>query len=91
MIYAGVVNGVMYNLSTVCQWAALPKDLPPAQHGERVYLRRWDDDRTLDRIHHALYVQCRELPDERPARQQRRLTARASPALKRGLHRSAWL
>ena len=25
------------------------------------YLRRWDDDRTLDRIHHALYVKCREL------------------------------
>jgi hypothetical protein len=25
------------------------------------YLRRWDNDRTLDRIHHALYVQCRGL------------------------------
>ena len=24
------------------------------------YLRRWDDDRTLDRIHHALHVLCRE-------------------------------
>ena len=24
-----VVNGVMYVLSTGCQWAALPKDLPP--------------------------------------------------------------
>src|SRR3712207_8484680 len=24
-----VVNGVMYILSTGCQWAALPKDLPP--------------------------------------------------------------
>jgi transposase len=24
------------------------------------YLRRWDEDRTLDRIHHALYVLCRE-------------------------------
>jgi transposase len=24
------------------------------------YLRRWDADRTLDRIHHALYVRCRE-------------------------------
>ena len=24
------------------------------------YLRRWDADRTLDRIHHALYVLCRE-------------------------------
>ena len=24
-----VVNGIMYILSTGCQWAALPKDLPP--------------------------------------------------------------
>ncbi len=24
-----VVNGIMYVLSTGCQWAALPKDLPP--------------------------------------------------------------
>src|SRR5512143_2992436 len=55
-----VVNGVMYILSTGCQWAALPKDLPP-RSTVNDYLRRWDDDRTLDRVHHALYVQCREL------------------------------
>ena len=24
-----MVNGLMYILSTGCQWAALPKDLPP--------------------------------------------------------------
>src|SRR3984893_19100698 len=55
-----VVDGVMYILSTGCQWAALPKDLPP-RSTVNDYLRRWDDDRTLDRIHHALYVKCREL------------------------------
>src|SRR5277367_4610793 len=54
-----VVNGVMYILSTGCQWAALPKDLPP-RSTVNDYLRRWDDDGTLDRIHHALYVKCRE-------------------------------
>src|SRR3712207_5019889 len=54
-----VVNGVMYILSTGCQWAALPKDLPP-RSTVNDYLRRWDADRTLDRIHHALYVLCRE-------------------------------
>jgi transposase len=54
-----VVNGVMYILATGCQWAALPKDLPP-RSTVNDYLRRWDDDRTLDRIHHALYVLCRE-------------------------------
>jgi transposase len=55
-----VVNGLMYILSTGCQWAQLPKDLPP-RSTVNDYFRRWDDDGTLDRIHHALYVQCREL------------------------------
>ena len=55
-----VINGVMYILSTGCQWAALPKDLPP-RSTVNDYLRRCDDDRTLDRIHHALYVRCREM------------------------------
>jgi transposase len=54
-----VLNGVTYILSSGCQWAALPKDLPP-RSTVHDYLRRWDADRTLDRIHHALYVQCRE-------------------------------
>jgi transposase len=54
-----VVNGVMYILSTGCQWAALPKDLPP-RSTVNDYFRRWDDDGTLDRIHHHLYMQCRE-------------------------------
>ena len=42
-----------------CQWRALPKDLPPRStaHG---YLDLWNWDGTLDRIHHALYVKCRE-------------------------------
>ncbi len=54
-----VVNGLMYVLSTGCQWRALPKDLPPRStvHG---YLGLWDWDGALERIHHALYVQCRE-------------------------------
>jgi transposase len=55
-----LVNGLMYILSTGCQWAALPKDLP-ARSTVNAYFLRWDDDGTLDRIHHALYVQCREL------------------------------
>jgi transposase len=54
-----VVNGVMSVLSTGCQWAALPKDLPP-RSTVNGYFCRWDHDGTLDRIHYALYVQCRE-------------------------------
>ena len=55
-----VVNGLMYILSTGCQWAALPKDLA-RRSTVHEYLCRWDWDGTLERIHHALYVQCREL------------------------------
>jgi transposase len=59
-----VVDGLMYLLSTGCQWAALPKDLPPRSTAND-YFRRWTDDRTLDRIHHALYVECRQLADRK--------------------------
>ena len=53
------MNGIMYVLSTGCQWRAIPKDLPPRStlFG---YLDLWSYDGTLDRIHHALYVECRE-------------------------------
>jgi transposase len=54
-----VVNGIMYILSTGCQWRALPKDLPP-RSTVHDYLDRWRDDRTLEHLHHALYVKCRE-------------------------------
>jgi len=54
-----VLNGVMYILSTGCQWAALPKDLP-ARSTVNDYFRRWEWDGTLDRIHQTLYVLCRE-------------------------------
>src|SRR4051812_45099051 len=55
-----VANGLMYILSTGCQWAAIPKDLPP-RSTLHDYFDRWDYDGTLGRIHHALYVACREL------------------------------
>ena len=54
-----VVNGVMYILSTGCQWRALPKDLPP-RSTVHDYLGLWNWDGTLDRIHHELYVKCHE-------------------------------
>ena len=54
-----VVNGLMYVLGTGCQWAAIPKDLPP-RSTVNFYFKCWEHDRTLDRLHHALYVACRE-------------------------------
>jgi transposase len=54
-----LLNGLMYILKTGCQWAALPRDLPP-RSTVNDYFRRWTDDGTLDRLHHALYAECRE-------------------------------
>src|ERR1700686_4001790 len=54
-----VMNGIMYVLSTGCQWRAIPKDLPP-RSTLFDYLDLWSYDGTLDRTHHALYAECRE-------------------------------
>jgi transposase len=54
-----VVNGLMYVLSTGCQWRAIPKDLPP-KSTVYDYFDLWTYDGTLNRIHHTLYERCRE-------------------------------
>src|ERR1700675_3434873 len=55
VIARDLVNGLMYVLSTGCQWRYIPKDLPPKSTVYR-YFCDWSHDGTLDRIHHALYV-----------------------------------
>lgn len=54
-----VLNGLLYVLSTGCQWRAVPKDLPPKStlFG---YFDLWNWDGTLGLIHQELYVKCRE-------------------------------
>lgn len=54
-----VFNGLLYVLSTGCQWRAIPKDLPP-RSTIFDYFGRWQADGTLGRIQSALYVRCRE-------------------------------
>src|ERR1700678_205251 len=56
------VNGVMYGLSTGCQWRYIPQDLPP-RSTVNGYFCQWGWDGTLEKMHHALYVKCRELAD----------------------------
>ncbi len=46
-------------LSTGCQWRYIPKDLPP-RSTVHDYFSRWGYDGTLEKIHYALYVKCRE-------------------------------
>src|SRR5271157_5873156 len=59
VIMREVVNGLMYILSTGCQWRAIPKDLPP-RSTLYDYFDLWSWDGTLERIHGALYAKCRE-------------------------------
>ncbi|MDT6942479.1 IS5 family transposase [Brucella pseudogrignonensis] len=54
-----VVNGLLYILSTGCQWRAVPKDLPP-KSTLFSYFDLWNWDGTLGRIHEELYMKCRE-------------------------------
>ena len=49
-----VVNGVMYVLSTGCQWRYIPKDLPP-RSTVHDYFSRWGYDGTLEKS-----ITCRE-------------------------------
>ena len=57
-----VFNGLLYVLSTGCQWGALPKEFPP-RSTISYYFGRWEAEGTLRRIHAALYVRCREQAD----------------------------
>jgi transposase len=54
-----VVNGLLYVLSTGCQWRYVPKDLS-ARSTLYGYFDLWTYHGVIDRIHHALYVQCRD-------------------------------
>ena len=66
VIMREVVNGLMYILSTGCQWRAIPKDLPP-RSTLYDYFDLWSWDHTLDLVHHELYVKCREAIGREPS------------------------
>ena len=60
-----VLNGLLYGLSTGCQWRAIPKDFPP-RSTLFYYFGRWEADGTLRRMHDSLYVRCREQAERSP-------------------------
>ena len=66
-----VTNGVMYILSTGCQWRRDSRRTCPPRYTVHEYLVRWTHDGTLERLHHALYAKCRE----QAAREARNPTA----------------
>jgi transposase len=84
------VSGV-YILSTGCQRAALPKDLPP-RSTVNDYMRRWTDDGTIDHIDHVLYVKCREKADRNASPAASIIDSQSVKGGKRRrTHRSIWL
>lgn len=60
-----VLNGLLYVLSTGCQWRAIPKEFPP-RSTIFYYFGRWEADGTLRRMHDTLYVRCREQAQRSP-------------------------
>jgi putative transposase len=60
-----IVNALMYQLRTGCQWRNLPYDFPP---WEDVYdhFRRWKKNSTLERINEALREQVRKKEGKEP-------------------------
>ena len=55
-----IMNGIFYVLRGGCPWRLLPKDFPPRSTVHE-YLKLWEWDGTLERIHFALFVQVRDL------------------------------
>jgi transposase len=55
-----LVNGILYVLTTGCQWRQLPKDFPP-KSSTHDYFVELQCTGVLKRIHNALYAEVRSL------------------------------
>src|SRR5271156_6251916 len=82
-----VLNGIFYVLSTGCQWPALPKDLPP-KSTVWDYLDLWEWNGTLERIHHALYVETRERAGREASPTAAIIDSQSGKAAQKGVLRS---
>lgn len=60
-----ILNALLYIAKTGCPWAYLPKDFPPAS---AVYFwwRTWLDDGTIEKLHHHLRRDLRQLVGRQP-------------------------
>src|SRR3974390_1527127 len=82
-----ILNGIFYVLSTGCQWQALPKDLPPKSTVHH-YFMLWVWDGTLERIHHALYVETRERDGREASPTVAIIDSQSAKAAQKGVPRS---
>ncbi len=60
-----IINALLYQARTGCQWRNLPHEFPP---WESVYdhFRRWKRSSTLERLHEALREQVRTKAGKQP-------------------------
>ena len=60
-----IINALLYQARTGCQWRNLPHEFPP---WESVYdhFRRWKKTRALERVHEALREQVRVKAGKEP-------------------------
>ena len=82
-----VLNGIFYVLWTGCQWTALPKDLPP-KSTVYDYFDLWSWDGTLERIHHALYLEVREHAGREPSPSAAIIDSQSAKGAQKGALRS---
>ena len=83
-----VMNGVMYVLSTGCQWRYLPKDFPPRSTVHN-YFVRWQCDRVPDAFITRSMSSVENRRSERRAPPSLSSTVKALKAPKKGgMHRS---
>lgn len=54
-----IVNAILYQNRSGCQWGLLPHDLPPAS-AVKYYFYKWRDDGTDQTIHDLIRWQLRE-------------------------------
>ena len=81
----------MYILSTGCQWRYIPKDRPP-RSTVNDYFCLWSYNGTLEKIHDALYVKCREQAEREASPTACIIDSQSvKSAEKRGLDRSTWV
>ncbi len=82
-----VLNGIFYVLSTGCQWAAMPKDLPP-KSTVYDYFDLWEWDGTLERIHHELYGAIRDQEGREASPSAAVIDSQSAKAAQKGGRRS---
>ena len=86
-----VMNGIMYILSTGCQWRAIPKTYPHAARCTTISTCGATTARSIAFITRFMWSAVSEAI-AKPARPLPSSIAKASRALKKGaLYRSAWL